>query len=147
MSPDAPYTGRLERGEHRFAVRVYYEDTDAGGVVYYANYLRFLERARTDFLALLGIDLAASHAAGEGLYVVAEVNIRYRASARLNDALLITSRLQQIKGSSLVVQQAVSRDRAEVAVATVRVVFVGPDGRPRRQPAQWVSAFRAMTGE
>ena len=147
MSPDAPYTGRLERGEHRFAVRVYYEDTDAGGVVYYANYLRFLERARTDFLALLGIDLAASQAAGEGLYVVAEVNIRYRASARLNDALLITSCLQQINGSSLVVQQAVSRDGAEVAAATVRVVFVGPDGRPRRQPAQWVSAFRAMTGE
>ena len=147
MSPDAPYTGRIADGEHRFAVRVYYEDTDAGGVVYHASYLRFMERARTDLLSGLGMDLAASQGSGEGLYVVAELTIRYRAPARLGDALLITSRLQQITGSSLVVQQAVSRDGAEVAAATVRVVFVGPDGRPRRQPAHWVSAFRAMTGE
>jgi acyl-CoA thioester hydrolase len=147
MSPDAPYTGHFADGEHRFAIRVYYEDTDAGGIVYYANYLRFLERARTDFLALLGIDLAASQRAGDGLYVVAEVTIRYRAPARLGDALLVASRLQQINGSSLVVQQGVSCDGAEVAVATVRVVFVGADGRPRRQPASWVSAFRAITGE
>lgn len=147
MDDDAPYTGRFEGGEHRFALRVYYEDTDAAGVVYYANYLRFLERARTDFLALLGIDLAVSQAEGQGFYVVAEVNIRYRGPARLGDALLVTSRLHQINGSSLVVQQGVSRDGVEVSAATVRVVFVGADGRPRRQPASWVSAFRAITGE
>lgn len=147
MSPDAPYTGHFADGAHRFAIRVYYEDTDAAGVVYYANYLRFLERARTDFLSLLDIDLAASQAEGQGLYVVAEVNIRYRAPARLGDALVVTSRLQQINGSSLVVQQAVSRDCVEVAAATVRVVFVGADGRPRRQPAHWISAFRGIAGE
>ncbi len=147
MSPDTPYAGRLDGGAHRFAVRVYYEDTDAGGMVYHAAHLRFMERARSDLLALCGIDLPASQAAGAGGYVVAELAIRYRRPARLGDALLVTSRVRELGGSSLVVGQSVTRAAAEVADASVRLGFIGADGRPRRQPASWTAAFRAMTGE
>lgn len=147
MPADLPYSGRIDGDTHLFAVRVYYEDTDAGGVTYHASYLRFMERARTDLLALCGIDLAGSHSSGEGLYVVADLSIRYRRPSRLGEALLVSSRFERIGGTSLVVQQRVSSAGAEVADATVRVVFVGPNGRPRRQPAPWIAAFRAITGD
>lgn len=143
---DAPYTGRLAGPDHLFAVRVYYEDTDAGGVVYHANYLRFMERARTDLLALIGIDLAAALAAGEGTYVVAAADLRFRTPARLGDALLVASRAMELRAASCVIQQTVSRDGVELVSASVTVAFVGADGRPRRQPAAWMRAFRALTG-
>ena len=143
--PDEPYSGRIAGGEHLFAVRVYYEDTDAGGIVYHANYLRFMERARTDMLALAGVDLGATLAAGEGTYVVAAGDIAFRRPARLGDALLVTSRMAEIRGSSCVIHQGVSRNGLEIARATITVVFVDAGGRPRRQPAGWIAAFRAMT--
>ena len=141
-----PYTGSIEDGTHHFAVRVYYEDTDAGGVVYHANYLRFMERARTDMLSHCGVHLGAALAAGEGTYVVATMDLRFRAPARLGDALTISSRMTELRGSSSVIHQAVSRDRLELVTANVTVAFVGADGRPRRQPAAWTQAFRAVTG-
>lgn len=146
MSPDDPYSGRFVEGEHRFAIRVYYEDTDAAGIVYHANYLRFFERARVDMLALLGADLAATLARGEGGYVVAAVELRYLMPARLGDALVVASRIGRVGGSSCVIQQRVMRDREEIAGGRVTVVFVGPDGRPRRQPAGWADAFSALNG-
>ncbi|MGL4314378.1 MAG: thioesterase family protein, partial [Sphingomonas sp.] len=80
---DQPGQGRFDGREHRFAVRVYFEDTDVSGVVYHANYLRFMERARSDMLALVGIDQRAAHDAGEGAYAVTALDIAYRAPARL----------------------------------------------------------------
>ena len=147
LPEDRPATGRFVDGEHRFAVRVYYEDTDAGGVVYHANYLRFCERARTDMMALAGADLAAALADGTGGYVVARVELDYRRPARLGDALVIVSVVAEVRNSAAVIQQRVMRNGEEVASGRITVAFVGPDGRPRRQPATWVEAFRSIMGD
>lgn len=141
---DRPYGGRFVDGEHRFAVRVYYEDTDAGGVVYHANYLRFFERARSDMLALAGADIATALRAGEGGYVVAEAALKYLRPARLGDALTITSRLEDVRTAACVIQQRVIRDDQVLVEGRLTVAFVGPDGRPRRQPAPWLAAFRGV---
>ena len=87
--PDQPQAGHFAGGEHRLPLRVYYEDTDLSGVVYHANYLRYMERARSDMLREAGIDQRAAHEAGEGAYAVADLHIRYLAPARLNDALVV----------------------------------------------------------
>ena len=144
---DRPYAGRFVDGEHRFAVRVYYEDTDAGGVVYHANYLRFFERARTDLLALLGADLGETLSAGEGGYVVAEAQLKYVRPAKLGDALVVASRLAELRQASCVVQQRVMRDGQVLVEGRLTVAFVGADGRPRRQPAAWIEAFKALQGD
>jgi acyl-CoA thioester hydrolase len=145
--PDAPYSGRFVDGEHRYAVRVYYEDTDAGGVVYHASYLRFCERARTDMLALAGADIATALADGQGGYVVARAELNYRAPARLGDALVVASRVVDVRSSACVIQQRVMRDDQLVVDATITVAWVGPDGRPRRQPRDWTGAFAALQGD
>ncbi|WP_374298028.1 YbgC/FadM family acyl-CoA thioesterase, partial [Sphingomonas sp.] len=93
---DQPPGGRFEGREHRMGVRVYFEDTDLSGVVYHANYLRYMERARSDMLRVAGIDQRAAFEAGEGAYAVADVTLRFRAPARLDDALLIVSRVQMV---------------------------------------------------
>ena len=142
---DQPYAGRFVDGGHRFAIRVYYEDTDAGGVVYHANFLRFFERARSDMLMLAGADHAAALAAGAGAYVVAAAELRYVRPAKLNDALLVESRIEQVRNSVCVIQQRVMRDGQLVCEGKVTVAWVGPDGRPRRQPKQWLEAFGAVT--
>lgn len=145
--PDRPYAGRFVDGEHRFAVRVYYEDTDAGGVVYHANYLRFFERARTDMLALLGADLGETLSRGEGGYVVANAQLAFARPARLGEALIIFSRMVELRRASCVVQQRVMRDRQLLVEGRLTVAFVGADGRPRRQPAAWIAAFEAIKGD
>ena len=84
---DTPYRGAWVDGVHHFALRVYFEDTDTAGIVYYANYLKFMERARSDMLRAAGIDQRAALDGGEGVYVVAEAHIRYFRSAKLDDDL------------------------------------------------------------
>jgi acyl-CoA thioester hydrolase len=146
MDSDRPYAGRFVGGEHRFAIRVYYEDTDAGGVVYHANYLRYFERARTDMLSLCGADIGRALETGEGNYVVAEAALKYRRSARLGDALVVASRLEEIRSATCLIQQRVMRDEAVIAEGRVTVAFVSSEGRPKRQPTHWIEAFRAATG-
>ena len=146
QAPDRPYTGRLVGGTHRFALRVYYEDTDAGGIVYHANYLRYFERARTDMMALVGVDHVAALGSGAGSYVVAAATLRYLAPARLGDALVVVSALVEARGASCVVQQRVSRDDALLVDGRLTLAFVAPDGQPRRQPGAWIEAFRAAAG-
>jgi acyl-CoA thioester hydrolase len=142
MSPfPSPAAGLLDGAVHRFALRVYYEDTDAGGIVYHANYLRWFERARSDLLERLGIDQQAAMVAGEGTYAVAEVSIRYLAPARLGDTVNIETSAVQVGRASCTLRQSAWRGETRLAEATVRVGFVGPDGRPRRQPAAWQEAF------
>ena len=144
--PDKPYSGRFVDGEHRFAVRVYYEDTDAGGVVYHANFLRFFERARTDMLALAGADIAATLNAGEGGYVVAGADLKYIRPARLGDVLVIVSRLVEVRQAACTIQQRVMRDGQMLLDGQLVVAFVGPDGRPKRQPRAWIGAFQGFSG-
>jgi len=144
--PDTPRTGRFVDGEHRFPCRVYFEDTDFTGVVYHANYLRFMERARSDMLRVAKIDQRRAHAAGEGAYAVASLSIHYRQPARLDDDLLILSRIADVRAASVVIHQRVMCDAVLVAEAEVHVAFLSPDGRPRRQPADWVGTFRLLSG-
>lgn len=140
LPPGGCFDGPL----HRFAVRAYFEDTDLSGVVYHANYLRWFERARSDMLRLLGINQRAVHEAGGGAYAVSELSIRYRAPARLDDDVLIESRVADLRAASCRMVQSAFRDGMLLADAQLRVGFVGPDGRPRRQPAEWRTAFAAI---
>ncbi|HKT85859.1 MAG TPA: YbgC/FadM family acyl-CoA thioesterase [Novosphingobium sp.] len=139
-----PSTGVIDGGVHRFAVRVYYEDTDAGGVVYHANYLRWFERARSDLLERLDIDQRAALDAGEGLYTVAEALLRYRAPARLGDVVTIETFPQNVGRVSCTLRQIAWRDGSRLCDATVKVGFISPDGRPRKQPAAWQHAFDSL---
>jgi acyl-CoA thioester hydrolase len=144
---DKPYEGALNGRTHHFALRVYFEDTDVAGIVYYANYLRFMERARSDLLRLLGIDQRAALEGGEGVYAVAEVSIKYRSPARLGDDLLVVTEIEEIRAASVLIHQRVMRGREILIDARVTAAFLTPEGRPRRQPRDWVERFERLQGE
>ncbi|MFC7500309.1 YbgC/FadM family acyl-CoA thioesterase [Enterovirga sp. GCM10030262] len=144
---DRPYEGAFHGNIHRFALRVYFEDTDTAGIVYYANYLRFMERARSDMLRAVGIDQRAALEAGDGVYAVAEVAIRYRAPAKLEDELVVVSAVREVRAASCVIQQRVMRGAQILTDATVTAAFLSPDGRPKRQPRAWVEKFERLKGD
>ncbi|RHW18822.1 YbgC/FadM family acyl-CoA thioesterase [Sphingomonas gilva] len=141
---DQPATGRLDGATHRFPVRVYFEDTDLSGMVYHANYLRFMERARSDFLRCVGIDQRGALDAGEGVYAVADLAIRFVAPAKLDDALMVVSRVTKVRAAAAVIHQTVMREAEKLAVAEVTAAFLTPGGRPRRQPRAWIEAFERL---
>ncbi|MEH3160016.1 MAG: YbgC/FadM family acyl-CoA thioesterase [Sphingomonas taxi] len=143
-SLDQPQAGRFAGREHRYPVRVFFEDTDLSGVVYHANYLRFMERARSDMLRLAGIDQRAVHDAGKGAYAVADLAIRYRAPARLDDALLVVSRVTAVRAASVVIHQTVRRGPLVLTEAEVTAALVAPSGRPKRQPAAWTDIYQRL---
>src|SRR3954469_23616137 len=91
-----PAEGRMRGRTHVFPLRVYFEDTDVAGIVYYANYLRFMERARSDLLRVLGIDQRGALEAGQGVYAVAEVAVRYKAPAKLGDDLVVVTEVAAV---------------------------------------------------
>ncbi|RYY28266.1 MAG: YbgC/FadM family acyl-CoA thioesterase [Sphingomonadales bacterium] len=145
MAMDAlPPVGRIEGQEHHFVLRVYFEDTDLTGVVYHANYLRFMERARSDMLLAVGIDQRAVQEAGEGAYAISNLAIRYRAPARLGDELTVISRLKRLRAASVDIHQRVMRGAEILTEADVEAAFVAPNGRPRRQPVAWARAFEPL---
>ncbi|MFN7856965.1 MAG: tol-pal system-associated acyl-CoA thioesterase [Acidovorax sp.] len=130
-----------------FPVRIYWEDTDAGGIVFYANYLKFFERARTEWLRSLGIGQQQLREQTGGMFVVTEAHLRYHRSARLDDALIVTAALQSAGRASLtIVQQAllkseqISNDQpALLAEGTIRIGWVDAVSmRPSRIPATLV---------
>ncbi|WP_170582860.1 tol-pal system-associated acyl-CoA thioesterase [Ruegeria arenilitoris] len=121
--------------KHVFPVRVYYEDTDMGGVVYHANYLRYIERARSDWVRNLGNDQNAMREAGI-IWVVRRVEADYLASARFDDELLVETEVVAISGVRLTMAQLIRRGETEVFRATVTAVCVNQDGRPIRLPAE-----------
>ena len=141
---DQPLEGRFDGPEHRFPVRVYFEDTDLTGVVYHANYLRYMERARSDMLRAIGIDHPAAIAGGQGGYAVTALAIRYLRPAVLDDKLLVLSRLTQIRAASANIHQRVMRGDTILTEADVTVALVGPTGRPRRLPKEWIAAFETV---
>ncbi|MFM5913890.1 MAG: YbgC/FadM family acyl-CoA thioesterase [Chakrabartia godavariana] len=145
--PDAPQSGRFVGREHRFPVRVYFEDTDFSGVVYHASYLRFMERARSDMLSVAGIDQRTAFAQGDGVYAVAELSIKYHRPAHFDDALLIVSTVEQVRAASCLIQQRVMLGDELKAEARVLAAFLTPDGRPRRQPRPWIDAFERLLPE
>ena len=141
---DTPYRGGFSGREHHFALTVYFEDTDTAGIVYYANYLKYMERARSDMLRAVGVDQRAALDAADGVYAVAEVAIRYLKSARLGDDLMIISVLEMIRAASVVIHQRVMRGTDILTDARVTAAYMTLDGRPKRQPAEWIDRFRAI---
>src|SRR3569832_995956 len=108
-SLDTPYRGGFVGHEHRFALTVYFEDTDAYGIIYYANYLKFMERARSDMIRAVGVDQAGELRRSGSAYAVVEVDIRYRRPGRLGDDLLVVSSVTDVRASSVYIQQQVMR--------------------------------------
>ena len=144
---DQPYAGAFVGGTHHFALRVYFEDTDVAGIVYYANYLKFMERARSDMLRAAGIDQRAVLEGGEGVYVVAEANIKYRRPAKLDDALVVLSHVREVRAASCVIHQRVMRGHEILADAEIIAAFLSTEGRPKRQPRGWVEVFERLKRE
>ncbi|WP_353206778.1 YbgC/FadM family acyl-CoA thioesterase [Sphingorhabdus sp.] len=144
MTVPTPYQGHFDGARHLFAVRVYFEDTDFSGVVYHARYLHFMERARSDMLACVGIDQRTVHAAGQGAYAVTQMHIKYRRPAHFDDALVVISTVEAVRAASCDIHQTVMRGDDILTEAQVTAAFVSPDGKPRRQPAHWVAAFQLI---
>ncbi len=127
--------GRIAGETHVLPIRIYFEDTDFAGHVYHANYLKFCERGRTDFIRLLGIEhqsLANPEAGEPAVFVVRRVEIDYLKPARLDDVLEVITRCAEIGGASLTLDQEVRRGDAVIARAKVIVVLVGATGKPQR---------------
>ena len=144
----APATGRFIDAVHHFPLRVYFEDTDLSGVVYHANYLRYMERARSDMLRAAGIDQRAAQDEGTGVYAVTDIHLRYRRPARLDDDLMVESRLTAMSAASCCIHQRVRRGDDILTDGEVSVAFLTPRGRPTRQPKPWIDIFsRLMRGE
>ena len=137
-------SGILDGAVHRFALRVYFADTDLSGVVYHANYLRWFEQARSELLRLLGIEQRSVQEAGEGAFAVADLAIRYLRPARLDDQVVIETRAEELRAVSCRMHQQAWRGADLLTEARLRIGFVGPDGRPRRQPDAWRRAFAAL---
>ncbi len=119
---------------HRHPVRIYFEDTDAGGVVYYANYLRFAERARTEMLRELGFESSRLMEESAAVLAVRGVEADYRRPARLDDLLILETSLLALKGASLAFSQIVKRNGETLADMTITLACMSADGRPRRLP-------------
>ena len=130
-------SGRIEGDVHRYGMRVYYEDTDAAGTVYYANYLKFAERARTEMIRLLGI--AEGGRQNGAAFAVRRCEVDYLRPARLDDRLDVFTRPTALGGASADLEQIVKRGATTIARLAVRLAFVTPAGRPARLPR----AFRA----
>lgn len=141
---DLPASGYFEGGEHRFPCRVYFEDTDLSGIVYHASYLRFMERARSDMLRVAGIDQRAHMEAGKGAYAVADLAIKYRSPAKLDDDLVVVSTVGRVGAASCVIHQRVIRDGAILTEAVVTVALLSAKGRPKRQPSAWIDRFNRL---
>lgn len=121
---------------HRWPIRVYYEDTDLAGIVYYANYLRFIERARTEMLRAAGFDQDAMRADPGLVFAVRKVDADYLAPARFDDLLEVTTEVLRVSGARIVLRQSVART-GEKALFTAEVTLVALDnqGRAARVPA------------
>jgi acyl-CoA thioester hydrolase len=143
-SLDQPYRGGFAGPEHRFALTVYFEDTDTFGVVYYANYLKFMERARSDMIRAAGVDQVGELERTGSAYVVAEAHIRYLKPARLGDDLVVVSTVEAVRAASVLIHQRVIRGQEQLTDARVTAAFLDAAGRPQRQPKQWVERFRAI---
>jgi acyl-CoA thioester hydrolase len=146
--------GEIRGGRHFMPVRVYYEDTDFSGIVYHANYLRFMERGRTNYLRLLGADHRALFAAAQSeqpgfAFVVRAMQIEFLKPARMDDVLGVVTATQEVKGASLMLHQQVMRGDETLVEARVRVAFVsGGRARPIPKPLRMAMRVdREMAGD
>ncbi|HXJ02984.1 MAG TPA: tol-pal system-associated acyl-CoA thioesterase [Micropepsaceae bacterium] len=130
-----PGSGWLDGRVHLFPVRVYYEDTDFSGVVYHANYLRFMERGRSEFLRLVGAGHQGMLGNAEPLvWAVRRINVDFLKPARMEDALIIRTEVLELAGARMQLHQTVLRGTLPLVTAKVEVCVITLDGRPRRVP-------------
>ena len=144
-----PGSGRIEAGRHILPLRIYYEDTDAQGIVYYANWLRFLERGRTELLRLIGLEHGALRAESGIDWVVRRCTIDYLKPARLDDIVDIVTGCGEMRGASLDMIQEARRGDELLVSAELLIACLGAKGRPVRLPAQARTALQrvAMDGD
>lgn len=119
---------------HELQIRVYYEDTDMGGIVYHANYLKYIERARSDWVRGLGLDQRAMKQDGGVIFAVRRVECDYLAPARFDDLLEVRTRILSVSGARLVLDQQVLRGDERLFAATVTIVCINEAGQPARLP-------------
>ena len=137
-----PSAGVFEGREHRLAVRVYYEDTDFTGVVYHANYARYFERGRSDYLRLAGVAHADLLARPDPCaFVVTRLAMDFLKAARIDDALVVRTTYDTIKGPRMFIAQRITRGDDLIAKAEVKAACIALDGRPRRPPADLVAGL------
>ena len=120
---------------HRFNLRVYYEDTDLAGIVYYANYLKFIERARTEWVREVGIDQAKLKRDQGIVFAVRRVEADYLQPAKFDDELTVLTTLTKVTGARIILVQTVERENTELFTATVTLVALHDSGTPARIPA------------
>jgi acyl-CoA thioester hydrolase len=142
LSAPGPTVGAFEGREHRLPVRVYYEDTDFTGVVYHANYLRFFERGRSDFLRLASTGHAALRDDHQLAFVATRMEIDFLKAARIDDALVVRTTYDRVKGPRLFISQSLWRGADEICRARVEIAIVGMDGRARRPPKALAESIR-----
>ena len=129
--------------KHVFPLRVYYEDTDAGGIVYYANYFRFAERARTEYLRSVGANHKSLMEQDDVYFTVRQCSVDYLKPAFLDDALEVHSCFFDVRGASLQAEQVVRREEYELARLNIWLACIGGNGRPIRMPKKLRDAFSA----
>lgn len=130
---DRPTAGRFEGREHRLPVRVYYEDTDFTGLVYHGNYVRYFERGRSDALRLMGVGHAELLDGDQPMaFVVSKMALTFLKPARIDEALVVRTHYDAIRGPRLLISQTISRGADDLCRADVEVVCIHMDGRPRR---------------
>lgn len=145
-----PLAGELTEAGHRLVQRVYYEDTDFSGVVYHARYLHFLERGRTDYLRLLGVEQGSLilEEDREGLvFVVHRMEIDFKAPARMDDILTILTSTEKAGGAKMILNQEIRRGDQLLIAARVIIAVINAAGRPRRLPEALAARFLAKTQE
>jgi acyl-CoA thioester hydrolase len=143
----APTGGRIVEGAHVLALRVYYEDTDAAGIVYYANWLRFLERGRTELLRLLGQEHSVLRQEKSVNWVVRRCAIDYLKPARLDDAIEIVTSVAELRGASLEMHQLARRGADMLVRAELTVACMNDAGKPVRLPPLARAALAVVSGE
>ena len=136
----------MDKPAFSFAIRVYWEDTDAGGIVFYANYLKFFERARTEWLRSMGIEQQRLKEMTGGMFVVAETAIRYLRPARLDDELIVTASLQQSGRASMTIWQQVLLKNTSLCEGTIRIGWVDAASmQPMRIPQNIIESLKVPT--
>lgn len=147
MAELLPHSGIIKDGEHILPLRIYYEDTDAGGVVYHANYLKFMERGRSDMLRLVGFDqmrMLKFLEPDDFKFIVVRSEIDYLKSARLNDEITVHSRLSRVGGASIIMEQVIRKSDEVLVRGRARVAVLNKDNRPMRLPKKFVEILNAL---
>ena len=135
-----PREGRLADGVHLYPVHIYYEDTDAGGVVYYANYLKFAERARSEAIRALGASHGRLRDESGIVLAVHKLAAEYLTPARLDDELVVQTRVLRASGAAIELEQTIARAGTRLFAMTCTVVCVAKSGRPTRLPPSLAAA-------